>query len=686
MRINQVRMPRVEFDTIGFAGGWDQSTPILALKDGYVRDASNFEVAETIGYRRIAGYERFDGRPRPSDATYSRIYVTSFVNTPTVGDTITGSVSGATGVVIGVGPDYMAYTKATGVFDVGNDVIMVGATTIGTSTTPTGGISAKLSAIYTAAAADEYRKDITAVPGSGPVIGCFLYNDIVYAFRANATNTAVDIWKSSASGWVNVPLYMEVGFNTGSVAAPADGATLVQGGVSATIKRVVRESGAWTGDAAGRFIITTPTGGSFTTGTAVIGSTTVNLTGTETQITIAPSTSAKLEVDFGNFFGGSTTYRVYGCDGVNRMFEFDGDVYVPIETKATPDAPKHIEIHAGYLMCSIGSSLLFSAPGDPYDFSALSGAGEIGTGHDITGLKTLSGDQSTAAMLVTSNWINGTSILYGTGASTFQLKTFDGGGGAIDYTVQKLDDTYMFDSRGVAGLTATLNYGNFVPSTLTKNINQFVESKHNLVSCSTVERRKGQYRIFFTDKTALYVTIINGQFRGCMPILFDHHVHNVFEGNYNDGTDASFMCTTDGYVMQMEKGTSFDGNIISAHITPKYSSSRSHRILKDYMRCSLEIFGGSYVAVSFGYSLGYKTIHISQPGEREYEAEINAMQWDNFTWDAFTWDGGSEEPIECEMTGTAENVKMTFRASSNYMREFTLNSATIHYIKRRAMR
>lgn len=680
-------MPEVRQEIIHLGGGWDQLTPTLLLKPGVVRDSLNFEANATNGYTRIAGYERFDGQPAPSAATYSMVFVDAMAYTPVVGDTITGSISGATGVVIATGivagGDYIAYTKATGDFDIATpDVISVGASVVGNAVVPTGSVDSETYATYIGLAADAYRSDILPVPGSGAALGYVLYNDVVYAFRANAGATAVDLYKSSAAGWVNVPFYSEVFFSSASD-FPAEGATITQGGVTATVKRVVLQSGAYAGGtAAGKLIITTPSGGSFAAGAFTAGMT-ATCAGAETAISFA--VGGKFEFAYGNFYGGAATNRVYGCDGVNRMFEFDGDVLVPIDTGFPTDAPKHIEIHKTYLFASFGASLGYSAPGLPYDWTAISGAGEIGVGQDITGLKVLPGSASAPALLVTSR--TNTYILYGSSASVdFNFVSYNSGAGALDYSIQNMADTYLMDDRGVVSLQTSLNFGNFDQSTLTYQINNFIAQHRTMLSYTTLDRRKSQYRLFFSDGYGLYVTIANKQMKGAMAVYFPNAVYMCDESRYSDGEEASFFCSTDGYVYQLDKGTSFDGAPLNEYLTLTYNPSGSPRTRKRYRKAAVEMSGSGFCQINFGYALGYSKDEISQPDSANYASYIGSMQWDNFTWDSFTWDGVSVIPSECEMVGTAENVAITIRSGSPYYQPYTVNSIIMHYTARRALR
>src|SRR5437867_6536984 len=235
------KLQPVKYDIIKMEGGLDLTTPSLELPSGYVRNSVNFEVATVGGYGRIGGYERFDGRPSPSAATYLMLQVSSFTNVPSVGDVVTGQTSGATGVVVVVETSqfYFIVTKVTVGFVVG-EVLKVGVTTIGTSVTPTVILTNRQSAQYVQAAADNYRTDIQKVPGDGPVRGEFTLIvsgvDNTYAFRDNMSGTNTLLYKSTSAGWVLVPYFNEISFTVGNGGPPLDGQTLTQGGVTATIQ------------------------------------------------------------------------------------------------------------------------------------------------------------------------------------------------------------------------------------------------------------------------------------------------------------------------------------------------------------------------------------------------------------------------------------------------------------------
>jgi hypothetical protein len=162
--------PKVNYDLIRLNGGLDQVTPTLSLPPGVARRAANFECSITGGYTRIAGYERFDGRPSPSAAVYN-ILVCALTGTVAVGDTIVGLASGASGRVIARAGNEVIITRETSVFVTG-EALTVSSTNVGVITYVQG-ISADglLDVTYRNLVADNYRADITVVPGSGAVLG-----------------------------------------------------------------------------------------------------------------------------------------------------------------------------------------------------------------------------------------------------------------------------------------------------------------------------------------------------------------------------------------------------------------------------------------------------------------------------------------------------------------------------------
>lgn len=685
-------------DVVSLAGGLDQITPPLRRRPGTVVRAANFECAPQGGYTRIGGYERFDGQREPSSATYDIVQVQTFMNPPTVGHTITGQTSGTTAHIIAVGTappnsaPYMAVTLVVGIgFQLG-EVVAVGGTPIGAVEARSVSISAKTHAQYLNLAADVYRELIFSVPGSGPIRGVVGYNrqgtHTVYVWRDNAAGTACLLYQSSSSGWQPVPFFREIGFSAGSPSLPADGSLLVQGGTTATIRRVVHQSGSWVaGTAAGRFIITAPSPGEFVAGAATIGTTAVTLDGPSTAITFQPG--GRFEFDLGSF---GPEPRLYGADGVNRGFEFDGDTVVPITIGAMPGAPKHVAVYRRHLFFSVGSSFVHSAPGQPYNWTALAGAAEYACEDTVTGFKVLPGDQTSPALLIgtrsSCKILYGATALTGTGAPLFDLVDFNQGIGCLPYGMASMDAVYLFDDRGLFQMQAAQAFGNFTQATLTQHVDPYIAEKRARFTGMMVNKDRSQLRLFFSDGSALYATIAAGKLVGVMPIQLPVSAFCLFNGELPNGDDVSYIGSqTGGMVYKIDRGSSFDGGQIEAFVTLSWNFLRSPRTLKTFCQASVELQSNHYAEFEYGWALGYYSQNIAQPTPTRYSANFTGVPfWDEVRWDEFVWDGEVLSPVEVEMDGTAENVQVTIRSFSDYVYPFTVNSIITHYKLRRLIR
>ena len=682
--MRQVQTVPVKYDTFKLAGGLDQVTPTLSLPPGVARDSVNFEVSITGGYSRISGYERFDGQPAPSAATYS-VVTASSVTGVLVGDTVQNLLGTVTGEVIAIQGKNIVYTKAVGAFSVGVD-LYVGASLIGqvVDTTDFSPTPAK-QAEYAALAGDVYRADIAAVPGEGRIRGVMFLNDTVYAWRNNVGSTAMAIYKSSSSGWTSVALGKELSFDTGTGTAVAEGDTITNAGGTATgvVARVVLESGTSWAAGSGRLIL------SSTTGTWAIGDQ-IKVAGTQratatsaaSQITLAPN--GRVETVLANMGGADGKTRGYGADGVNRGFEFDGTTYVPIETGMALDTPNHVAVHKNYLFYSFGASVQNSSIASPFVWSAVLGSNELVLPETVTNFQSMPGSADTAALAIYSK--NNTFLLYGVATGSWNLVPYDRGAGAWPYTSQTLNDAYVLDDRGVMALTTSRNFGNFDSSALTLAIRPFMQIRRSLVTASGLNREKSQYRVFYSDGYGLYVTVDNAQVVGSMPVYFPNPVTCWCEGESASGAESSYFGSDNGMVYRIDSGNDFDGTAVSERLQLNFNAQGNARVLKRYRRASLEISGNAYASFEFGYRLGYDTVNIGQAAPQLYQAELAQTSWDAFVWDTFLWDGRTLYPTETECTGTAENICVLISSADRYSAPYTINTITLHYSVRRGIR
>lgn len=545
--------------------------------------------------------------------------------------------------------------------------------------------TAAQSAAYQAIAANLARAGIDKVPGSGRVLGVYQLGNTVYAFRNNEAGDAAEMWASSPTGWQQVDLGLEIEFAGGTNAYEIKQGDVITGatsGATATVERVIVSEGDWTtNDAAGRLILSGQVGTFQAEDLNIDSNTSVaTIAGDSSAITLLPD--GRYEFWEGKF--GRRGLCIYGADGANPGFEFDGRVFVPIYTGMVPDAPTHVCVHQNHLFFSFGPSVQHSAIGDPYLWSPLLGAAELSVQDDVTGFQPEPGSQGGAALGIYSR--NLIHILYGSSSDEWTLVPYRDKLGAYPYSIQQLSQTIFLDDRGITSLMTSQAYGNFEHSTLTQAIHPTINQKRSSITASCIVRDKNQARFFFNDGSGLYMTFSGQKLLGIIPVQFPDPVRCMFSIEGPDGREQIMFGSDDGYVYKMESGYSFDGDAIPAHLMLHYHHSKDPRRNKRYTGVELEASGTGYAEFSFTYELGYAGTDIAQPLPRVIDLNLMAAFWDSFIWDAAVWDGHTLSPTWIPIDGEAHNISLIIRKESDAFAPIRFSGALLEYRWRRKLR
>lgn len=672
-------MPTVDVrpDSVVIGGGMNLSVPPLFAKPGTARLAYNYEYAVDGGVERVRGLDAFDGRTAPSSAAYVMLQCSATISGISIGDTVEGSTSAATGKVIYISGDKIAMTRISGTFVVEDLEVssVVKATVSNTAPAIDGFVE---NTIYKLAA-DDYQADITKVPGSGRVRGLAVLNDELFAWRDNVGATAMVLHKATTSGWTAMDLGEEVSFTGGSTEY-SDGETLTQGGASATIARVVLESGTWGGTAAGRFIITGRTGGNFSAG-ASGGGGVATLSGAQTAITL--SAGGRVRTDAYTFTAAQSDKRLYGCDGVNREFEFDGTVYVPLSTGMGSIRATSVRCHKNHLFFGYRGSLQHSAIGNPYVWSAVFGASELGTGDEITNLISVGGATAAAAMMVTCR--NALFVLYGTSSSDWELLPLSRVSGAQADSAQDIGGVVALDTPGVVRYPATQDFGNFAWDTVSLQIQSLLRGKECV--CSVFETNYFKYRLFFSDGTAIS-GLPKGQREFDWAVLAYGRTIVLAEHAEVAGIARTFYADDDGWVYEADKGRSFAGDSIAYALKLQPLSQRSPMVEKTYRDAQLEMQTTSactiYTSAEFGSSdAGEPEGATEQITTAQYGA---GLVYDLSDYNESYWGVTAVARKMVPVEGDGTNVSLTVAGNSDNEQTHTLFSATVFYTPRRLAR
>lgn len=610
---------------------------------------------------------------------------TSGGTTPvTVGNTITGAISAATGTVSGVTLTSGSWAggDAAGTFTLSaqsgtfvSENLNVGAAlnlaTIASNSTATPIQVADMIAGGTSAATGNVET-VTITSGAwanGNAAGTLTLSIQTGAFLAESLNVGASLDVATVAG-----------NSTSTAIAEGDTITGAASAASATVTRVILESGDWsTGDAAGRLIFTSQIG-TFIAENLNVGAVTNLASIAANSSANALPAGGRYEFVNHNFYGASNLERMYGCNGVGPAFEWDGTTFVSIITGMADDTPKHIAEHKKHLFLGFtGGSAQHSGPGEPLVWNVVLGAGELGLGEEITGfLSSVSGVLAIFGR-------NKISMLYGDDAANWDLKPLSSEAGAVEWTAQVLGCPVYLDDRGLRSLTSTQTYGDFRMGTMSALVEPVFKQKRarSITAVASVRlRTKDQYRLFWSDGTALAM-YVGRKTPEIMPLDYNGLVVRcVCAGEDANGQEIAFIGSDDGYVYQLDSGTSFDGGQVDAYIRLPFNHVGSPRQNKRWHKVSLELEAAP--STSIGITAEFSYAEPGQPAVREETFIVSGGGgfWNEANWDEFYWSVPAEGVADAPIDGIGTNISIVVASSSTYEEPYTLHGMTLYHSPR----
>lgn len=676
------------------AGGLDLVTPAVSLKPGSAIAALNYEPTAT-GYRRLRGYERFDGQTAPSEAQARLITYDGAILQFLAGqelydmtaDAVIGHVlanatlvSGAFGAT-GVAQVLVLLTHLEFALDNEQYSGNGGANSYGQQV---GDDVVDSSAASTALAVAKARSLITVVPGSGPVRGVWKTGSTVIAVRDNAGATAGAVYRAGI-GWVETATAKTFTFNSGGV-GELPLRNLVAGatsGATGEITAITLTSGSWAaGTAAGSITILTTTGTfqdaenlDATGGNGLAQANILTLTNAGTSYALPAG--GTYEFINHNFYGASNLARPYGVNGVGPAFIYDvpSQTLVPISTGMTVDTPNHLAAHRGSLFLSFpGGSLQFSALGEPLNFDPLIGAGELGVGSDITALVPTAG----ALAVLAENSIN---VLYGNDASDYLLETLTNEAGALPHTAQKIGNILYMDNRGLRSLATSQAFGNFAAGTLTKLIEPLLQDYRKdgvePVACLTA-RSSDQYWVFFSNGTGLIV-YLGAKQPAILPFNLGKTV-TCAASVEDEGEERLFIGCSDGFVYELNKGTSFDGEEIEHYVRLPFNHFGSPQRYKRFFKASVDVEATGTTTLEASFDLNHGSIDGIPAQTLNITTGGGAI--DGLGTNELYYASQIETQAEIHIQGLGKNISMKIGGSSATEQPHTLTGVSYHVLPR----
>ena len=641
------------------AGGLDVTTPAIAANPGTARVALNYE-SDTTGYRRITGYERYDGRTGPTQAFEDAADEAAGIIARDAARAAITTVPG-TGDVRGTWyfnavlyafrdtaqNEYVqepSFASATPWTLNGGASIGGGDLTLGTN------VGGKATQSSTGAAAP-------VIPGERFIV-------IVQVTTLGDTAPHVQLGPNSGSTEI-LDGVLVAGTNTFNVTAT---------GSEPNLKLTITNTagGAVSPVIASVSIKRAPAGGMYR----------ASSTGWQTVSLSFPPGGHYEFINY-NFTGAAAQVKMYGINGVGNGFQFDGTTVTFITTGMPSDIPIKLAAHKRHLFFAfVGGSVQHSSLGDPLTWTAITGAAEIAVGDEVTDL--ISSAPANLAIMAK----NSISMLYGNDSSDWQLETVTNEAGALPNTAEKFGPVIYMDNRGIRSMATTPAFGNFQIGTMTQQVAPLLRTKlavGDLPTASCRVRSKDIYRVFWSDGYGL--SVFMGKKRPeVMPIDLGVGVTCICSAETEDTSEKIWFGSDDGFVYQMDRGRSFDGAAIGYYLRLPFHHINAPNMLKRWHRVSVEYDSSGPFTLRIAGEIDNADPDEPSLAEQNITGYGGGAFWESGVWDQFYWSAPIDGDLTAYIDGVGKNMSLLFGGEQADEEPHILQGLTLFYSMRGMLR
>ena len=424
---------------------------------------------------------------------------------------------------------------------------------------------------------------------------------------------------------------------------------------------------------------------------AVSGGSVATCSENQSNIAITASNN-KFKFTNHNFLATSGGFNMYGCDGVNPAFEYDGTTFTPIlmpDITGAPasNAPKRIAAHNNYLWLGFPQgSLQKSVLGRPLVWSGFLGAAEYGVGYEITDIVSM---LDSSLMVCTEKNIL---TMQGMNETDFSLRILSDNTACLPGTAVVSVRPVVTTAKGIARMDATQSYGNFSSMALSRFIDPLLTSMlatKTLVGCS-INRSKNQYRIYFSDGTGIIMLQDAAYIDQQLPefTTFDYGIGVSSVASILDDSNIEKVVFggTDGYVYEEFITDSFAGSPIPALLVLPFMSLGSKDVRKTFKWAEFDIEGSGTTDLTMSYCLSDGQAHTSREPKTLLSTTGFSTTWSESNWDGQTVPLTSVDQQIISMDGTGHTVALAFSSNSATAPPFLISNVTFTYFPRRLNR
>jgi len=370
--------------------------------------------------------------------------------------------------------------------------------------------------------------------------------------------------------------------------------------------------------------------------------------------------------------------EIIGVDGKNKAFVFDGTAFTQITNAGmgANDTPISVEILPSelVLMGYPNGSLQYTPK---LDWAAPAGQGELATASDILEIDAQPND-------VTAIFCrNRTYLLYGRGDQdpNWRLTDLSKDTGIVPNTVQTIGDSVYVDDRGITRLSRVQEFGNFDMSSFSQLVDPLLGKYRKRIVASTVVREKNQYRLFFDDGTGLIASFSGANLLGFSQFDFYKNVSCTWNAEDNTGAEQVFFGDDKGYVYQMERGTSFDGNAIVTVMRPAFTPCKLNAIRKKFVKLEIEAKVVSETKLLVVPDFDHSAPTIAEHSNLNIKAIGGGGYWGQALFDDVYWSAASLFNAPLTISGRGTEISAFIRTESLHAGPHIISAVIYHFAR-----
>lgn len=388
-----------------------------------------------------------------------------------------------------------------------------------------------------------------------------------------------------------------------------------------------------------------------------------------------------------NFSGGTNVgaggFGLYGVDGVNPAWVYDGNTVQFIETgvgaSGLADVPVALEVlptqqlALGYA----AGSLMLSAYGDPVNFNVGKGAAEIAVSDEILDLAV----QPSGYLAIFCR--STVKILMGTMADNFQLSTYSKKLSLTPKTLQPLGDSIFLSDDGVKRLARVQEFGDFKDLPLSAAVKPLLDKLERRAQQSWIVATRNEYWLQFEQGLGVIIKFTAAEVAGIstfkLPTLFSATVSA--EGTNREEVVFAGDCEN-GYVYQLERGDSFDGVEIEAVYNGSYNFMGSVEHRKRFKKMQLDIKTPEKVSLKLRAELDYASTEAPPGFTHDVELKGGGGFYDLDLFEHILWSEAQFGLTDTYVQGVGRNASVAVYTKSDKEPPHVLDSLIIHWAPR----